>query len=36
MTRLQATLSGTDQEFKSVEKDRLGGKTEASLPLESE
>ena len=36
MTGLQATLSGTDQEFKAVEKDRLGGKAEASLPVESE
>ena len=26
MTGLQATLSGTDQDFKAVEKDRLGGK----------
>ena len=34
MTGLQATLSGTDQEFKTVEKDRLGGKAEASLPVE--
>lgn len=29
MTGLQATLSGTDQEFKAVEKDRLGGNVEA-------
>lgn len=36
MTGLQATLSGTDQEFKAVEKDRLGGKPEASLPVEGE
>jgi DNA modification methylase len=36
MTGLQATLSGTDQEFKIVEKDRLGGKAEASLPVEGE
>tara|TARA_A200000113_G_scaffold154222_1_gene138995 strand:+ start:56 stop:1348 length:1293 start_codon:yes stop_codon:yes gene_type:complete len=36
MTGLQATLSGTDQEFKAVEKDRLGGKAEASLPVEGE
>lgn len=36
MTGLQATLSGTDQEFKAVEKDRLGSKTEASLPVEGE
>lgn len=36
MTGLQATLSGTDQEFKAVEKDRLGTKTEASLPVEGE
>ncbi len=36
MTGLQATLSGTDQDFKSVEKDRLGGKAEASLPVEGE
>ena len=36
MTGLQATLSGTDQEFKTVEKDRLGGKAEASLPVEGE
>ena len=36
MTRLQATLSGTDQEFRAVEKDRLGGKAEASLPVEGE
>lgn len=34
MTGLQATLSGTDQEFKAVEKDRLGSKAEASLPVE--
>lgn len=34
MTGLQATLSDTDQEFKAVEKDRLGGKAEASLPVE--
>ncbi|MCG7878644.1 MAG: site-specific DNA-methyltransferase [Candidatus Thiodiazotropha endolucinida] len=36
MTGLQATLSGADQEFKAVEKDRLGSKTEASLPVEGE
>lgn len=36
MTGLQATLSGTDQEFRAVEKDRLGGKAEASLPVEGE
>ena len=36
MTGLQATLSGTDQEFKIVEKDRLGSKAEASLPVEGE
>lgn len=36
MTGLQATLSGTDQEFKAVEKDRLGSKAEASLPVEGE
>lgn len=36
MTGLQATLSGTDQEFKAVEKDRLGGQAEASLPVEGE
>lgn len=36
MTGLQATLSDTDQEFKAVEKDRLGGKAEASLPVEGE
>ncbi len=36
MTGLQATLSGTDQEFKAVEKDRLSGKAEASLPVEGE
>jgi DNA modification methylase len=36
MTGLQATLSGTDQKFKAVEKDRLGGKAEASLPVEGE
>lgn len=36
MTGLQATLSGTDQEFKVVEKDRLGSKAEASLPVEGE
>ncbi len=36
MTGLQATLSGADQEFKAVEKDRLGGKAEASLPVEGE
>ncbi len=36
MTGLQATLSGTDQEFKAVEKDRLGSKAEALLPVESE
>lgn len=36
MTGLQATLSGTDQEFRAVEKDRLGSKAEASLPVEGE
>ena len=36
MTGLQATLSGADQEFRTVEKDRLGGKAEASLPVEGE
>ena len=36
MTGLQATLSGTDQEFKAVEKDRLGSKAEASLPVDGE
>ena len=36
MTGLQATLSGADQEFRAVEKDRLGGKAEASLPVEGE
>ena len=36
MTGLQATLSGTDQEFKAVEKDRLSGKAEASQPVEGE
>lgn len=36
MTGLQATLSGTDQDFKAVEKDRLGSKAEASLPVEGE
>lgn len=36
ITGLQATLSGTDQEFKAVEKDRLGSKAEASLPVEGE
>lgn len=36
MTGLQATLSGTNQEFKAVEKDRLGSKAEASLPVEGE
>lgn len=36
MTGLQATLSGTDQEFRAVEKDRLGGKAEASLPVKGE
>lgn len=36
MTGLQATLSGTDQEFKAIEKDRLGSKAEASLPVEGE
>jgi len=36
MTGLQATLSGTDQEFKAVEKDRIGSKAEALLPVESE
>lgn len=36
MTGLQATLSGADQEFKAVEKDRLGSKAEASLPVEGE
>ena len=36
MTGLQATLSDTDQEFKAVEKDRLGSKAEASLPVEGE
>lgn len=36
MTGLRATLSGTDQDFKAVEKDRLGGKAEASLPVEGE
>ncbi len=36
MTGLQATLSGADQDFKAVEKDRLGSKAEASLPVEGE
>ena len=36
MTGLQATLSGTDQDFKAVEKDRLESKAEASLPVEGE
>ena len=36
MTGLQATLSGADQVFRTVEKDRLGGKAEASLPVEGE
>ncbi len=36
MTGLQATLSGTNQEFRAVEKDRLGDKAEASLPVEGE
>lgn len=36
MTGLQAALSGSDQEFKAVEKDRLGSKAEASLPVEGE
>lgn len=36
MTGLQATLSGADQEFKAIEKDRLGSKAEASLPVEGE
>ncbi|MDD7909959.1 site-specific DNA-methyltransferase [Pseudovibrio exalbescens] len=36
MTGLQATLSGTGQDFKAVEKDRLGSKAEASLPVEGE